>query len=78
MQQANDPVNHPSHYNRGGIEVLNVIKAYGSPNDTPYEAYCRGNAIKYLLRAPFKDKSIQDLNKMIFYVNEYKKSKGAE
>ena len=52
---------HPNHYNRGGIEVMAIQKAYGvNPVD-----YWRGNAIKYILRAPFKGTEITDYRKCI-------------
>lgn len=58
-----DPVNHPSHYCRGGIEVLDAIEAWGLD-------YHRGNAIKYIARAGHKDpaKEAEDLRKAIFYL----------
>jgi len=44
----NDPVNHPSHYTDGNIEVIDFIedKKFG---------YCLGNAIKYISRAGKKN-----------------------
>ena len=50
-------VDHPSHYNRNGIEVDDVILAFGSGN------WYTDNAIKYLLRHPWKDNPRQDLEK---------------
>ena len=44
----NDPVNHPSHYTDGKIEVLDFIE------DKKLN-YHRGNAIKYICRAGKKD-----------------------
>jgi hypothetical protein len=58
-----DPVNHPSHYTLGGIEVIEVIEAWQL-------SFNRGNAVKYLARAGRKDpsKTVEDLQKAIFYV----------
>lgn len=58
-----DAVNHPSHYTRGGIEVLAAIEAWGL-------GFSTGNAVKYIARAGHKDpsKTIEDLKKAIFYV----------
>ena len=68
----NDPVNHPSHYNKGKIEVADFIADQKLNFD-------RGNAIKYICRAGEKDptKEIQDLEKAIWYINhEIKMLKG--
>jgi hypothetical protein len=69
---ANNPVNHPSHYNKGKIEVWDFISDWKLNFD-------RGNAIKYICRAGSKDpeKEIQDLEKAIEYINhEIKTLKG--
>lgn len=60
----NDAVNHPSHYNKGTIEVWDFISDWKLNFD-------RGNAIKYICRAGTKDpdKEIQDLEKAIEYIN---------
>jgi len=60
----NDPVNHPTHYNRQGIEVLDVIEAY----DLPYHL---GNVVKYVLRHQYKGRPEQDLRKAQYYLNRY-------
>lgn len=68
----NDPVNHPSHYNKGKIEVSDFIADQKLNFD-------RGNAVKYVCRAGAKDpdKEIQDLEKAIWYINhEIKMLKG--
>ncbi len=68
-----DKVNHPNHYtwlkNLCGIEVIDI---------TRHLDFDTGNAIKYLLRAgrkledgySNKDKTIEDLKKAIFYIND--------
>lgn len=60
----NDPVNHPSHYTTGRIEVIDFI------TDKKLN-FCRGNAVKYIVRAGLKDpdKEIEDLEKAVFYIN---------
>lgn len=60
---ANDVVNHPSHYTQGKIECIDFI------TDKKMN-FCRGNAVKYIVRAGLKDKSkeIEDLEKAIFYL----------
>lgn len=59
-----DPVNHPSHYTKGKIEVADFIADQKLNFD-------RGNAVKYVCRAGSKDpsKEIQDLEKAIWYIN---------
>ena len=58
-------VNHPAHYNAGGIEVIDAIEAWGFG-----EGFNRGNAIKYLARAGRKDgaDAVEDLKKAAWYV----------
>jgi len=58
-----DPVNHPSHYNTGKIEVIEFI-------EDQKLGYNIGNAVKYLSRAGKKDpkKTIEDLKKAVWYV----------
>lgn len=60
-----DMVNHPPHYTQGGIEVIDFIEAW----DLDYH---RGNAIKYILRAPFKGKAAEDIEKAIWYLRRYR------
>lgn len=59
-----DAVNHPSHYNRGKIEVIDFITDQGFN-------YARGNAVKYISRAGHKspDTEIEDLEKARFYID---------
>lgn len=71
-EESDDPINHPSHYNKGEIEVADFIADQKLNFD-------RGNAIKYVCRAGSKDpeKEIQDLEKAIWYINhEIKMLKG--
>jgi cytidyltransferase-like protein len=56
-------VDHPSHYNQGPKEVIDLIEENGYGN-----GFCYGNAIKYLLRAPHKGEEKQDLEKAIWYI----------
>lgn len=63
-EPLNDPVNHPSHYTDGRIEVIDFI-------DDKRLNFCRGNAVKYIARAGKKDpnKEIEDLQKAVWYLN---------
>ena len=64
-----EEVNHPSHYNRGNIEVIDFIedKNFG---------FCLGNVIKYISRAgkkisankTTKEKELQDFKKAKWYL----------
>lgn len=56
-----DPVNSPSHYKAGGMEVIDIIEAYELN-------YRLGNVVKYVLRADRKGKAVQDLKKAIWYL----------
>lgn len=56
-----DPINHPTHYTASPYEAITVIESVGS-------GYCRGNALKYLCRAPHKGSEAADLRKAAWYV----------
>lgn len=51
-----DAVNHPSHYTRGKIEVIDFIEDQQLP-------YHLGNVIKYIARAGYKGDKLEDLKK---------------
>lgn len=59
-----DLVNQPPHYNQGGIECIDAIRAMLSQEE--FEGYCRGNSLKYRWRFRYKD-FIQDLKKAEWY-----------
>jgi hypothetical protein len=62
-----DMVNHPSHYTVGGIETIDVIEA--KLDQSEFQGYCLGNILKYLMRAGYKGKQLEDLRKAQFYLN---------
>lgn len=64
VKVEDDPVNHPSHYTDGSIEVMDYIEDKGFN-------FALGNAVKYISRAGKKDeyKTIQDLEKANWYLN---------
>lgn len=66
---TSDPVNHPKHYKLEGldIEAIDVIRA--ALGAEGFEAYCIGNALKYLLRQGKKDPAKQDQAKARTYLN---------
>lgn len=53
------------HYDAGGIEVQEVIKAKLTPEQ--YQGFCLGNIIKYACRANYKDNFTRDIEKIGFY-----------
>lgn len=59
-------VEHPAHYNTGGIEVIKAIEAWGLG-----EGFNRGCAIKYIARAGKKDPlcEVEDLKKARQYID---------
>ena len=67
-KKQSDPVNHPSHYNQGGIETLDIIKM--SLTKEEYKGYLKGNVLKYRERAQFKGNAEQDYAKAKFYFDE--------
>lgn len=67
-----DNVNHPPHYNTGGIECIEYIKQVLGPEG--FIAYCRGNAMKYQHRAAYKGKFAEDLAKCEWYTREAAKA----
>ena len=59
-------VNHPSHYNQGGVECIDAIRA--ALGKDGFEAFCIGNVIKYLWRYKHKN-GLEDLQKAEVYLN---------
>ena len=57
-----DPINHPPHYNFGGIETIDFIEAKAL-------GYNLGNVVKYITRADHKGKRLEDLKKAMWYLN---------
>ena len=70
QEKPEDPVNSPKHYTShpSGVECIHIAEHYN---------FCIGNAIKYLWRHGLKsskglsgkEKSIQDLEKAVWYIN---------
>ena len=74
-QTLGDPINHPSHYNSGRLEVIDVIEDW----DLDFHL---GNAVKYIARAEHKGELVQDLKKAMWYlkrrIEQGEKGEGAE
>lgn len=64
--EKTDTVNHPSHYNYGGIEIIDFIEQVTQHYNTNV-AYHIGNAIKYLARSPHKNGK-EDVAKAKWYI----------
>lgn len=72
-QKKQERISHPPHYTwlkeECGIEVIDI---------TRHLDFCIGNAVKYLLRAGHKseegmtdkEKTIEDLKKAVWYIND--------
>lgn len=56
-----DPVNNPAHYTShpSGVEAITIAEHCN---------FCRGNAIKYIMRAGLKGDEIEDLEKAAWYI----------
>lgn len=69
----NDPVNHPSHYTDGKIEVIDFI-------EDKHLNFHLGNTVKYVARAGKKDpsKTVQDLEKARWYLDREIRRRKAE
>ena len=55
-------VNHPTHYNRGKYEAIDIIESLEMN-------FNLGNAFKYLFRAGHKDDIVQELKKARWYID---------
>lgn len=65
----NDNVNHPSHYETGNFECIDVMaEVFG---DESLKEYCLINTFKYLYRCKRKNNMNEDVKKAIWYLNKY-------
>lgn len=69
--EKKDNVNHPSHYTKFKVEVIETIQDWIQYIANPKVAYLVGTALKYIPRSYLKHSSpIEDLKKAVFYLNE--------
>ena len=54
-------VDHPAHYNKTSLEVIDAIDAWELD-------FSEGNVVKYLLRAKHKNDAKEDLEKALWYI----------
>ena len=67
-----DNVNSPPHYTIGGIEAYEVINS--KLTEEEWRGYLKGNVLKYMLRANFKDSHKEDILKAQWYLNKLTES----
>ena len=60
----NDNVNHPSHYLKAAVTVEPIEL-------TARLDSCLGQALQYVMRAPFKGNIVEDLEKAVFYLRKW-------
>lgn len=70
LEKKKETVNHPEHYSMipakcdkcgEPIECISIVR---------HMSFNLGNAIKYIWRSDFKDKSVEDLRKAIWYLED--------
>lgn len=57
--QISDPVNSPAHYKQYPVEVIEITEQLN---------FLLGNVVKYVLRADYKGKPLEDLRKAEWYL----------
>ena len=65
--ESEDVVNHPAHYNTGGVECIEYIQQQLGPE---FRSYLLGNLIKYIHRHQYKGKPVEDLRKARWYLDK--------
>ena len=72
---AGDAVQHPSHYNHGKYECIEVmVENFGKE---AVQHFCLLNAFKYVWRTNYKN-GVEDVKKAMFYLDYYLKLEGEE
>lgn len=64
IKDRDNMIDHPSHYNKGKIEVIDFIEDQGL-------SFHLGNVIKYVARAGSKGDKLEDLKKAQWYLDRY-------
>ena len=67
-QKYQEEVNHPDRYNKGGMEVWDIMEAYHGKEAT--QAFDIGCALKYILRYKHKG-GLEDIKKAKMYLDHY-------
>ena len=63
-----DMVNSPPHYKLNGLDIESVDVIWAVLTAEEFRGWCKGNAIKYLMRLGKKDNEIQDARKSIKFL----------
>ena len=63
-----DEINKPSHYHKGGIDVIGYAEKKFSAEER--KGFYRISALKYITRFEDKGQPLKDLNKAKFYVDK--------
>ena len=66
-----DMVNHPPHYNDGGVECIDAIQA--AMTKEAFQGYLKGNVLKYMWRYEAKG-GVQDLDKADWYLTKLRET----
>ncbi len=60
----NNPVDYPSHYAAGKIEIIDFIEDQKLP-------FHLGNVVKYVARSPHRGHPLEDLKKARWYLDRF-------
>ena len=63
-----EQVNSPDHYTAGGLEVIDILRKKLTAEE--FQGFCKGNVIKYTMRAGLKDEELIDVMKAQYYNNQ--------
>ena len=67
MPTTSDNVHCPPHYNQGGIECIEAIKASLTPEG--FQAYLKASSMKYIWRYEHKNAPVEDLRKARWFLD---------
>lgn len=66
-----DLINSPPHYRANGfMECIDAIRGGLTPDE--FRGYLKGQIYKYAWRERYKENSVRDIGKLIWYANELK------
>ena len=68
-KKKEEKVNHPSHYNQGKVETIDILK--DCLTEEEFIGFLKGNVLKYLHRYKYKN-GLEDLNKASWYLDRLK------
>ena len=64
-------VDHPSHYNQGSKETIEILKDFLTEDE--FKGFLKGNVLKYMHRYKFKN-GMEDLNRASWYLDKLKET----